>query len=297
MPRTILLIDDDRLQHRLTQAHFGAFQGERFDLECVATYGDGLARLLTGEFAACLLDYQLGERDGLQLIREATARGCATPIIFLTAESAERVDLAAMEAGALDYLVKGEITPRTLERSLRYALRLGETLAQLRRLATRDSLTGLLNRREFDRLLAEETERARRFGQPVGLVLLDVDHFKRINDTMGHAGGDAVLRGLAERIAGVIRAVDRCARIGGDELAVILPQTDAAGALAAADRIRVEAKAAGVTVSAGASALAGAACGTEALLAAADRALYAAKAQGRDRAVAAPMAPSGGSEP
>ena len=64
MPRTILLIDDDRLQHRLTQAHFGAFQGERFGLELAATYEDGLARLLSGRHAACLLDYQLGKRDG-----------------------------------------------------------------------------------------------------------------------------------------------------------------------------------------------------------------------------------------
>lgn len=288
MPRTILLIDDDRLQHRLTQAHFGAFQGERFGLEWAASYDEGLARLLSGQHAACLLDYQLGERDGLQLIHEAAACGCATPIIFLTAESAERVDLAAMEAGALDYLVKGEITPRLLERSLRYALRLGETLAELRRLATRDALTGLLNRREFDRLLADESERARRFSQSLGLVLVDVDHFKRINDSRGHAAGDAVLRSLAERITRLSRAVDRIARIGGDELAVVLPQTDASGALAAASRICGEAKAPGVSVSAGAAALAGAACESEALLAAADRALYAAKAQGRARAVGAP---------
>jgi diguanylate cyclase (GGDEF)-like protein len=288
MPRTILLIDDDRLQHRLTQAHFGAFQGERFGLEVAATYEDGLARLLSGRHAACLLDYQLGERDGLQLIREAADRGCATPIIFLTAESAERVDLAAMEAGALDYLVKGEITPRSLERSLRYALRLGETLAELRRLATTDPLTGLLNRREFDRLLAEESARARRSGHPLGLVLVDVDHFKRINDSRGHAAGDAVLRGLAERITRAARSVDRIARIGGDELAVLLPQTDPAGALATARGICAEARSAGDTVSAGAAALAGATCESEVLLAAADRALYAAKGQGRDRAVVAP---------
>ena len=288
MPRTILLINDDRLQHRLTQAHFGAFQGERFGLEVAATYEDGLARLLSGRHAACLLDYQLGERDGLQLIREAADRGCATPIIFLTAESAERVDLAAMEAGALDYLVKGEITPRSLERSLRYALRLGETLAELRRLATTDPLTGLLNRREFDRLLAEESARARRSGHPLGLVLVDVDHFKRINDSRGHAAGDAVLRGLAERITRAARSVDRIARIGGDELAVLLPQTDPAGALATARGICAEARSAGDTVSAGAAALAGATCESEVLLAAADRALYAAKGQGRDRAVVAP---------
>lgn len=286
MPRGILLIDDDRLQHRLTAAHFAAFQGERFELESAGSYDDGLARLLSGEHAACLLDYQLGERDGLQLIREATARGCETPIIFLTAESGERVDLAAMEAGALDYLVKGEITPRLLERALRYALRLAATLAELRRLATRDALTGLLNRREFDRLLAEEAERARRLGQALALVLADVDHFKRINDTRGHAAGDAALRALAERLPAAVRPIDRVARVGGDELGVILPAADGADALAAARRMCAAAAEAGFTVSAGAASLAGEGCSADSLLAAADRALYAAKADGRNRAVA-----------
>ena len=93
--------------------------------------------------------------------------------MFLTAESSENVDIQAMEAGALDYLVKGEITPRSLERSLRYALKLGETLEALRRLATRDELTGLANRREYDRILAEEEDRAKRFGQPLCLVIID----------------------------------------------------------------------------------------------------------------------------
>jgi PleD family two-component response regulator len=82
------------------------------------------------------------------------AKGCSTPIVFLTAEQSEHIDIQAMNAGALDYLVKGEITPRVLERSLRYALKLGDTLGELRRLATRDQLTSLLNRREFDRILA-----------------------------------------------------------------------------------------------------------------------------------------------
>ena len=119
MPRRILLIDDDRLQFKLTQAQLKSFQPEPYDLEYAATYEEGLEKLLHGRYKACLLDYQLGERDGLQLIREAMASGCRTPIVFLTAETADRVDIAAMNAGALDYLVKGEITPRMIERSLR----------------------------------------------------------------------------------------------------------------------------------------------------------------------------------
>ena len=294
--RKILLIDDDRMQFRLVQAHIKNFSGGAYDLDWASTYEEGLEQLLIGTHAACLLDYQLGDRDGLQLIREAVARGCRTPIVFLTAETAERVDIEAMNAGALDYLVKGEITPRMIERSLRYALKLGETLEALRRLATRDQLTGLLNRREFERILPEEEERARRFGHPLALVMVDIDHFKLVNDTHGHPAGDAVLREVARRVAEEVRSVDRVVRFGGEELALILVQTDRAGALDVARRVCVAVErdpvlagdtiALNVTVSAGAAALPDDATSGLALLNAADKALYAAKARGRNRAVA-----------
>lgn len=295
MARKILLIDDDRMQFRLTQAHFKTFRTELYQLDWAATYEDGIKKLLSGEYAACLLDYQLGERDGLQLIRDAMGQGCRTPIVFLTAETAERVDIAAMNAGALDYLVKGEITPRMIERSLRYALKLGETLEALRRLATRDQLTGLLNRREFERILTEEDERVRRFKHSLGLVMVDIDHFKSVNDTHGHTVGDVVLREVARRVAGVLRTVDRAMRYGGEEIALVLMQTDRAGALDVAKRVcrAVERDpvlvsdtiALNVTVSAGAAAMPQDVDSGLKLLNAADKALYAAKARGRNRAV------------
>ncbi len=296
MARKILLIDDDRLQFRLLQAHFKNFQGEHYELEWAATYEDGLEKLLGGMHAACLLDYQLGVRNGIELIREAVAQGCRMPIVFLTAESAERIDVEAMNAGALDYLVKGEITPRTIERSLRYALKLGETLEALRRMATRDQLTGLLNRREFERILTEEEERVRRFKQSLALVMVDIDHFKSVNDTHGHSAGDVVLREVARRVAVEVRTVDRAFRFGGEELALLLVQTDRAGAIDLAKRacraverdpIMVsDTVALNVTVSAGSAAMPADADSGFSLLNAADKALYAAKGRGRNRAVA-----------
>ena len=294
MTRKVLLIDDDRLQFRLTQAHFKSFQTDIYELDWASTYEEGIVKLLSGAYVACLLDYQLGERDGLQLIREAMAQGCRTPIVFLTAETADRVDIAAMNAGALDYLVKGEITPRMIERSLRYASKLGETLEALRRLATRDQLTGLLNRREFDRILQEERERALRFGHALALVMVDIDHFKSINDTHGHPAGDTVLREVARRIGSQVRTVDRVARFGGEEFALILMQTDLQGARDVAKRVCLAAArdpimatdtaALSVTVSAGVAVLPDDARTEAALIAAADRALYAAKQRGRNRA-------------
>jgi diguanylate cyclase (GGDEF)-like protein len=293
----VLVIDDDRLQFRLVQQHFRNFRRGSYELDWSESYEDGLSRLVGGGYAVCLLDYRLGERDGLQLIREATSKGCHTPIVFLTAESSENVDIQAMEAGALDYLVKGEINPGSLERSLRYALKLGETLEALRRLATRDELTGLANRREYDRILAEEEERARRFGQPLGLVIIDLDRFKSVNDAHGHGAGDAVLREVARRIAASIRTVDRAARIGGEEFALILVQTDGLSALEVARRaigaIAREPIAAGdglslsLTASAGVAELPSDAATAAELFAAADKALYAAKERGRNRAVPA----------
>ena len=295
MTRKILLIDDDRLQFRLTQAHVRSFQTDLYELDWASTYEDGIVKLLSGDYAACLLDYQLGERDGLQLIREAVAKGCRTPIVFLTAETADRVDIAAMNAGALDYLVKGEITPRMIERSLRYALKLGDTLEELRRLATRDQLTGLLNRREFDRIIGEECERALRFGHCLGLIMTDIDHFKSINDTHGHPVGDAVLREVARRLATLVRTVDRVARYGGEEFGLILMQTDLASAgdvarrvcaAVASEPVRVnEAIVLNVTVSAGVAVLPVDAKTEQSLVATADKALYTAKQRGRNRAI------------
>lgn len=292
----ILLIDDDRLQQRMAEEHFKRFKAAKYSLDWAPTYEDGIERLLTGKYAACLLDYQLGGRDGLELIREAVAKGCATPIVFLTAEQSEHIDIQAMNAGALDYLVKGEITPRVLERSLRYALKLGETLGELRRLATRDQLTGLLNRREFDRILAEECDRAVRFGRPVALIIVDLDHFKRVNDVHGHQAGDAVLREAARRLAGEVRSVDRATRFGGEEFAIVLMEMDRTQAMEVARRMCRAMAAApieaapgvmlNVTMSAGVAVTPSEAKDPKALVAAADRALYAAKAGGRNRAVA-----------
>jgi two-component system cell cycle response regulator len=295
MVRRVLLIDDDRAQFRLTAAQLKHFPRDHYELDWAGTYEDGLNKLLTGGYAACLMDYQLGPRDGLQLIREAVAHGCRTPIVFLTAETSAKIDFAAMDAGALDYLVKGEITPRMLERSLRYAVKLADSFEALRQLATRDDLTGLLNRRELDRVLVEEQERALRFSHPLGFLMLDVDHFKRVNDTHGHPAGDAVLKEVARRLTMHVRNVDRVARFGGEEFAVILVQTDRASTLETGERIREAIErdpifatpsiAVNVTISVGAAILPKDGQSSPELLAAADKALYAAKTAGRNRVV------------
>lgn len=295
--RKILLIDDDRLQFRLAQQFFKRFRAEVFHLDWSATYEEGMERLFEGGYTACLLDYKLGRRDGIEFIKEARQRGSVVPIIFLTAETGADVDLAALEAGALDYLVKGEITPAALERSLRYALKLSETLSALENLATHDALTGLLNRRVMDRVLKEEWERSKRFLHSFAFVILDVDHFKRVNDTYGHPAGDLVLKETAKTLAAEMRSVDRLCRFGGEEFAALLVHVDPAATLDAARRFCSAAAGSVISLPSGASISITLSAGVaiapngystvEALIADADRALYAAKAAGRNRVVGA----------
>lgn len=167
----------------------------------------------------------------------------------------------------------------------------GRQLADLALASRRDALTGLPNRRAFEEDLAREASRAARAGTPLAVVVLDVDRFKAVNDTHGHAAGDAVLRAVAARAAGAIRAGDLLARVGGEEFGILLPAADLARAVDAAERIRttlaaLPVEAAGIalaiTASFGCAALARGET-PEALVARADARLYEAKGAGRNR--------------
>jgi diguanylate cyclase (GGDEF)-like protein len=161
-----------------------------------------------------------------------------------------------------------------------------------------DELTGLNNRRAFDDALASEVERARRFGSDLGLVLIDLDNFKAVNDTYGHQQGDLVLREVARVLRDSSREIDHSARYGGEELAVVLPGTDLEGAFNRAERIREEIAqlqiprldgggTLSITTSCGAAAVRAAAADGRELVQAADNALYKAKHGGKNTSVRA----------
>lgn len=164
---------------------------------------------------------------------------------------------------------------------------------QLQDLAITDKLTGLRNRRLFDERLGDEILRARRFAKPLSLLLLDIDDFKRINDTRGHAAGDRVLQSLGRSLPGELRDIDLAARYGGEEFALVLPETDSIGAEALGERVRRRVVGTPVSLADGGeiklTISIGIACfpmhgdNAETLLAHADRALYAAKRAGKNR--------------
>jgi diguanylate cyclase (GGDEF)-like protein len=183
------------------------------------------------------------------------------------------------------------------EAALKEQVALSETLArQLRERADTDALTGTKSRRAFLECAAEEVQRMRRYGHPLCLAMLDIDAFKAVNDDRGHAAGDQVLARVAAVCLAQLRAGDHCGRLGGEEFAIVMPETDLAGAQALAERLcaairelRFEAagQTYGVSASIGVAALAAADEGIDALMARADAALYQAKGAGRDRVIVA----------
>ena len=297
--KKVLLIDDNSTANDMMSRMIPRFPDGPWELEWADTYATGLKKLLTGRYVVCLLDYRLDNgQDGLQLLREARAAGNATPTIFLTADTDPALDEAALQAGAMDFLVKAEFTPRMLARSVRYARKLGETLEQLRQLATHDALTGLKNRREFERLLTEEWQRCARFQRAFSLVVCDIDFFKKINDTYGHPAGDAVLKHVAGLLRGQLRTVDQLARIGGEEFAIIMLETSREDAVQTIQRLLVllgespctlpdGTTQVTVTLSAGLATMPEDADTQQGLFDAADNALYTAKRTGRNRLVTA----------
>ena len=168
--------------------------------------------------------------------------------------------------------------------------------------ARTDPLTGLYNRRHFDELLGQMIKQTDRFGDPVSLIMADVDHFKNVNDTWGHDAGDDVLKSLADTLKAGVRDADICSRFGGEEFAIVLPKTTLQGAAELADRLRkqVEAKPVmvngepiAVTISCGVACYPDGVITKEALFAAADRALYEAKSAGRNCVKSAVPKPTG----
>lgn len=413
----LLLVEDDPGDAFLVKHAFAAF-GTRFQTHHVTRLEDALAWLRASPCDVVLLDLSLPDSSGFATLARMAAAAPSLAIIILTGHDDDRLAFAAVEAGAQDYLVKGQADGELLKRSIGYAIlrkqteerlraivemasdaivvvdenrtillfnpaaermfgwdaveMIGRSVAclvpaeagddflhhftvraptaagsrsqatrieitaqhrdgprlpaeigisqasspkgtyftailhdisthkkiesDLRQLATTDPLTGLANRRQFQEALTVEWQRVRRYHGSATVLMLDIDHFKCINDTYGHAAGDQALRSLAAELRTVLRSNDLPGRMGGEEFAVLLPETHLEAAFDLAERLRefigrisvVFATAAfGFTVSIGVALVSGTDDTAEAALVRADEALYRAKQTGRNRVVCA----------
>ena len=298
----VLVADDNQVVRRLVSARLRA-AGYR-----VAEASDGVAALAEFErepVPVVVTDLNMPRLDGLGLLSALRRREEPPEVIVLTGTRASDVEAAvqALRLGAHDDISK---TPASLdavalaveraEEKWRLREENARLLGDLHRLSLTDGLTGVGNRRAFDEALAQEIARARRLGCDLSLAILDLDHFKRVNDTMGHQAGDLVLVDFVGRVLSVARSSDRLFRYGGEEFALLLSDAGLSGALALARRI-VEAVAreplrsghlaAVVTCSVGVAELSASddTLGAE-LVERSDAALYTAKRAGRNRAIA-----------
>jgi len=238
----ILVVDDSRTQlDWLVQV----LEREGYLVRTALDGKDAIRKVRSDPPDLVLLDMILPDMDGLEVLRIVKARpdDQFVPVIILSVKSDLDSKVTGLRIGADDFLAKPFAEAEILARCAAM-LRIKSLQDQLRRTqlklaeqAITDELTGLKNRRAFDERLQEEFRRAQRYSDPVSLIMIDLDHFKQVNDRYGHPFGDVVLRGAADRIRSATREPDICARYGGEEFAVILPKTHLAGALSVAERI------------------------------------------------------------
>ena len=301
---TVLIADDSLVIRAVVR---GGLEDEGY---AVVEAVDGLAALEHCRHDPpdiILLDIEMPELDGYQVLAalKSEAELEDIPVVFLTSRSDVADVVAALRGGAHDYLKKpfenieliarvgSAVHVKTLQDQLR------QRNADLDRMSRTDALTGLYNRRHIDEQLMRQQNNASRHHDPLSVLLLDIDHFKRINDSYGHPAGDLALCAIADRLRADTRAGDIAGRWGGEEFMIIMPRTDLDGAFAVAERLRqaiaAEPITAGyvkidVTVSGGCALSIG--HSAELLLQLADTCLYSAKKSGRNKIVAASLPPS-----
>lgn len=251
----LLLIEDnadDVLLVRNYLAHSKS-NPELFDLESAPSLRDGLSRLAQGGIDLILLDLNLPDSQGLATFQKVSAQTPGQPIMILSALEDEAVALEAVRSGAQDYLPKTRLDPDLLTRSILYAVErneirrklaetrqaLAEANASLERVNILDPLTELLNRRGMQEALSREIHRRNRDESDLLALLVNLDDFKKINDTLGHAVGDVVLKEVSAKLKGSLRVTDYVAHIGSDRFVILLPQTKPAEGLLVAEKVRL----------------------------------------------------------
>lgn len=286
---SILLVEDNPGDARLVREILAGAEAPRFKVRHVARLTQAVQRLRKARFDAIIVDLSLPDARGLEAIERLTEFAPLAPIIVLSANDDEALAVEAVQAGAQDWLIKGRGNGELLIRSLRYAMERKRLEVELARLALRDPLTGLANRAHFRDTLDQALNRASRANKLVALIYLDLDGFKPVNDTLGHAVGDALLKQVAARLKGCFRRGDTVCRLGGDEFTIVMEGlTRVDGAAKAARKIldvlgppfEAQGQLIGLSASIGVALFPTVAGDAEGLIELADAAMYEAKRRG-----------------
>ncbi len=305
-PTGRILIIEDRPE---SVAWFATALQPGHEVASVDTFEEALVRVRGGDYDLIVVSLGMRGFDGLRLCSQLRSlpEGRNVPILVVVTDGDRRKLNQALEMGVNDYLTrpvdKNELVARvrTQLRKKRYSDRLRHNVQLSLEMAITDQLTGLHNRRYMARHLDNLVSTAGRNAKPLAFLILDIDHFKSVNDGHGHDIGDEVLKEFANRISANVRGIDLACRYGGEEFVVVMPDTDMGLAYSIAERLRksvettpiVISRAPGklnITISIGIAATQGPADTAEALLHRADQALYSAKRNGRNRVVTAAAA-------
>ncbi len=294
----ILVCDDDPADRKLVRAYLRQITDREIvvlEAEQRREIQDALDK---GRVSLVLMDIQMPEKSGMEWLAEIVEEQTA-PVVMLTGAGGEEIAVQSLQEGAVGYLAKSSLSKENLVKTIDSALAKWRQIQQakadqeeLERLANLDSLTGLYNRRVILDRLNERIKYVRRYGEELSLIMLDIDHFKKVNDQYGHLIGDGVLEGIAVLVQRNIRDTDVVGRYGGEEFIIILLKTGLSSALGVAERIRKAIQGAemkdsegnvfSVTVSEGVSSYKPAE-DERSLISRADDALYRAKENGRNR--------------
>lgn len=286
----LLLVEDD-LVDALFVARLleGPASGSKID--CVSSLREGIAKLHAQQFDAVILDLNLPDSRGIETLLAIRNRFPQLPVVVLTGNADEALGVQSVECGAQDYVAKSMVAGELLARIVRFSIARNKQILFYKSAARTDALTGLGNRRALDEHLQRMYAEFVRYGNRFTLLMLDIDHFKKINDQHGHRTGDYVLTEVAQVLLRNIRQMDVAARFGGEEFSILLSQSTAGSAERVAQRMlrdvaahamSFERASLSVQVSIG---LAECSWGIDPnlLLEQADQALYAAKRNGRNQ--------------
>jgi len=305
----VLLVEDNDHDAEIVQRMLSKYTAVDFHLDRVRSTKECLLSIAASTFDLLLLDYNLPGEDGVSFLRRLNGSAELPPVIMLTGWGDGRVAAEAMHSGAYDYFPKNAINSQVLAHAIHQALekyRWGNEekrlLEELERLAITDELTAVYNRRYMTHALDRECNRARRYRRHLACLMVDLDDFKKYNDSHGHLVGDVALKQVAAMISQCVRETDIVVRFGGEEFVVIMPEAQPAAAMLAAERIRDGISGQALAISDGAVAITVSigVCTSddeheiepETVLACADKALRRAKTDGKDRVYRNPPRPA-----